>query len=149
MPTTGQLDDSPADVIRQLLIRLGLATDPDDKDAWPAYAHNEPNLPDNCLTCYNVDSTVYYKTSPDMEVQEYHNVVIRCRGQTDSTAYTKLNHVAATLDKVQFASVEISPACYSIPGISRSGVRRLGKDAPNSSRYIYNLDVSCPLTQTL
>jgi hypothetical protein len=47
---SGRLNHSPAAVLRQALVDLGVASDPGTGQEWPAFATKEPDAPENALT---------------------------------------------------------------------------------------------------
>jgi hypothetical protein len=49
---SGSLDHFPADIIRQLLIDLGVGLDVTATD-WPAFSQKEPDSPDNVITVFD------------------------------------------------------------------------------------------------
>ncbi len=103
---SGLLVHSPAQVMRNVLITLDLATDPDDEDvdpndpdAWPAYAAGtEPDIPDNVITVFDTLGRLFPRDMISRQRLEYYGIQIRVRGIDQPTAYTKANAIAQSLD---------------------------------------------------
>lgn len=140
---------SPAYVLRQLLVDLGLASDP-PSSVWPAFATSEPPTPDNCITTYDTAGQIHGRIQVDGSYEEYFGVQIRVRGAVDGEAYSKAGAIARALDTgVYDRHVTISPAIYLVHSISRSTAPiSLGYDAPTSRRRLYTLNTLVCLTQT-
>jgi hypothetical protein len=69
-------------VIQQVLIELGLGTDPDTDpgEAWPVYSGSEPggqDAPDNCLTVYDTDPKPDGRSMLDGETWQHYGLQIR------------------------------------------------------------------------
>ena len=78
---TSQLDYSPADVLRWLLVSLSAGTDPADDAAWPAYVSNEPDSPDNLLVMYDTAGIPAGFVQSTGEMMEYRGCPSRCEAR--------------------------------------------------------------------
>jgi len=139
---SGTLAHSPADIIRRVLIALGHGVDPPGT-VWPIYAGAEPDLPDNCITCYDTERRGHGRTQTDGEQQEHHGVQVRVRGATHGVGYVKARALALALDQeVYQESVTIAGTAYLVHAVSRtSGVLALGTDTPTSKRRLFTVNV--------
>lgn len=148
----GAMNHSPAHVLRQLLVDLGLGGQVGG--TWPAYVSSEPDSPDSALTVYNTASRDQGTTGPDGEVQELHGVQVRVRAADDVTGWAKARSVAVSLDAVSHATVTVTRAgtttsTYLVDCVVRNGdVRSLGKDSPTSKRNLYTIDLLVAVRQT-
>jgi hypothetical protein len=113
----GSLTHTPAQIVRQLLITLGVAKLPPAKP-WPAYFINEPPSPDNLITVYTTVGKKHGKTMPDKERQLHHGIQIRVRANTDNVGYKKMNEIVTALDDVERESFVVDgTATYTIQNV--------------------------------
>lgn len=147
---SGALDHTQAKIMRALLIFLGQATLPSDDGDWPAFTGHEPNAPDSVITIYNTTGLKDGRSMIDGEVEMHPGVQIRVRAPDEDGASTKINAIAQALDtEVKYAVVTIDGSVYTIYSVSRtSDPFSLGQETPNSSRYIFTLNVVASLRQT-
>lgn len=126
---------SPADIIRRLIIALGLGTDPSSNLAWPAYAPVEPANPDNILA---VTTTTGRDLGRDMVTStrlEMYGVQVMVRSSTEAVGYPKASAVADALDQLSWDSVTLDGTAYTCKHLIRSsGPLSLGYEA-NSRRW--------------
>ncbi len=158
----GILTHSPCEILRQLLIDLGLGTDPDlsPQQAWPVYASGEPSSPDSVITVYDTDGRdagMRFQTTG--ERQEMQGFQIRVRSVDKPTGYVKAQNMAITLDEQVFsrpvtvgaytASSVIPAGTYTVWGIVRSGsVNDLYKYVPSSKLSLHTINGVISVTQT-
>lgn len=136
------LSHSPADIIAQLLIDLGLATDPDDTDAWPVYSTDEPDLPDNCITCYDTAGRDVGRTMKDGERQQYPGIQLRIRCARHEVGFVKAQAIAIALDEqVAMDYVTLDAVTYTVQSVLRTGtVVPIGKEVPGSARRAFTIN---------
>ena len=147
---SGSLDHSPADILRYLLIDLGLGTLPSSAGVWPVYATKEPDSPDSCITVYDTEGTRDGRTMANGEVQQHYGAQVRVRAPTHALGHAKANAVAEALDKqVWLDTVTIGSSVYMVYAVSRrSGPFSLGEESPTSKRVIFTLNVTIAVRQT-
>jgi hypothetical protein len=134
---SGSLDHFPADIIRQLLIDLGVGSEITAAD-WPAFSQKEPDSPDNAITVFDTMGRDLGRTNPDMVRSERYGIQVRVRGGDIDAAGVRARSVAMALDSVVRRPVVIDATLYLVLGFVRSGpVLRLGIDAPSSGRWIF------------
>ena len=145
---TSQLDYSPADVLRWLLVSLSAGTDPADDAAWPAYVSNEPDSPDNLLVMYDTAGIPVGFVQSTGEMMEYRGVSVQVRGTSHAVAWAKVDAVRRLLDEsVHNAIVTIGSTQYAVHSVVRkSGPIALGRE-PSTSRYLFTLNVVVSLRQ--
>jgi hypothetical protein len=130
--------NSPAECVRQLLVDLGLGT---DAGTWPVYATTEPDVPDNCITCYDTVGQDHGRTMPDSVRQGLDGVQVRIRSSGHAAGRSKANDVALALDAVYQKVVHVGSANYHVHAVNRSlPIETRGKDAPNSKRSLFFLN---------
>lgn len=147
---SGTLEHSPADILGQLLVLMGVGTEPTDDLSWPVYVANEPDLPDNCITVYDTAGRDDGRMQVSGERAEHHGVQVRIRSTTHPIGYLKAREVAVALDEdvyqegVTFDSGE----SYTVHSVSRTGdVLPLGKESPTSERRLFTVNAVICLKQ--
>lgn len=133
----GSLTHSPADILRRLLINLGLGTLPTTTvTSWPIRAHNESDTPDNQITIYDTVGKKNGRTMFDGEVQEHHGFQIRIRSSNSVDGYTKARAIAVTLDEVIYQNnVVIGGTTYCVHSVTRTtDVIAIGKEASTPTK---------------
>lgn len=146
---SGSLTHSPAQIIAQILVDLGLGTDPDDEDDWPIYAVSLPDTPDNAMCIYDTQGTMDGSSMIDGEVQEHHGFMVRIRATSHSVGQAKANAVVQGLDKsVRNEVVTLDSSTYLVTQTGRmSGPLNNGPE-PTSSRIIFTVNAVAALRQT-
>lgn len=140
------LSHSPADIVQKLLTEMGLGTDPDLSpiQAWPVYASNEPNEPDNCITVYDTQGHDSGRTNPDGEVLDHFGIMIRFRAVTHAVGALKAQNLKAVLAEQAYAQkITLDTARYLVPCFANIGqVLYNGLDNPNSKRSVFTLNMT-------
>lgn len=134
---SGYLDHFPADIIRQLLIDLGVGSEVGAAD-WPTFSQREPDSPDNVITVYDTMGRDLGRTNPDSVRSERYGIQVRVRGGDIDATGVRARTVAMVLDSVVRRPVTIDTTSYLVLSFVRTGpVLRLGIDAPSSGRWIF------------
>lgn len=145
------LSDSPAAIVRQLLIDLGLATSPDADPLlpWPAYAKSEPPTPDNCVTVYDTAGTLTGRAHPTGELFGYQGFQIRVRSATDRVGWVKADAIITALSvDVYRRTVTVGGNVYLVQCVTRIGdVIAIGREAGVSERRIWTLNAQLDARQ--
>lgn len=146
---------SPADILRYLIIDLGLGTLPTSNGNWPVYTSDEPTSPDSCITTYDTTGRDGGRIMYTGEREEYPGVQVRIRGKDHTTAFVKAQAVAETLDKgtnnlgLRLVTVTIDAASYLVYCVIRTGsVQHLGKESPTSKRKLFVINCLIRLERT-
>lgn len=139
----GPLLHSPADILRWLLVQLGLGTDPGNAGSWPVYCSSEPHAPDNCITTYDTEQRGDGRSQISGEMFQHYGVQIRIRSVDHPTGYVKANALANALDQSVYQEVvTVSGTRYLIHAVSRSSaVLPLGKEVPASKRSLFTINL--------
>ncbi len=147
----GLLAHSPADIIRTLLIELGLGTASTIpvSTLWPVYATVEPSAPDNVITVYNTSDMAFGRTNPDSERQDHYGFQIRVRGSTNPIGFAKANAIAVAMDgDVNLVTVILSGIYYCIHSVTRrGGVMDIGRDVPKTGRHLFTINCTSYLRE--
>jgi hypothetical protein len=148
---SGPLPHSPSQIIRQLLIDEGLAS---DGGTWPAYAIQEPDKPDNCITIYDTAGMNQGRFSVDGEVQETYGIQIRVRSNDSQTSFVKARAIAIDLETVHLDIVSVTdPTGYGTASMNyviynlsrRSGPLPLND--PDSDRKSWTINLLATLVE--
>ena len=153
---SGALSHSAADVIRHLLIDLGLGTLPTDAGSWPIYATITPETPDSAITITDTESLYEGRDHTSGEVQEHHGIQIAVRDANHVDGYVKMDAIKIAIDQtVRNDSVPVPDASgtgsttYVVHCISRkSGILVAGKGATGSKRHLFTINAVAALRQT-
>ncbi len=157
----GTLYHSPQRIVHQLLLDLGLASDPQDPFLtddnylpWPAFKGREPDRPDEIV---KVSGTVGTDDGDcmDGEHQEHHGIQIMTRSYDDDRGHYKCREIAVALDHVDGVTVVVqddsSPALatgtggaiatYVVAALKRtSGPIPIGPDTPQGKRLLFTVN---------
>jgi len=147
---SGSLTHSPADVIRQLLIDLGLGTTPTDEGSWPIFVSNEPDAPDNAIAITDTAGKLDGRIQNDGELGIHHGFQVRIRAATRAAGYAKANALAVGMDElVAYDTVTVSSTTYIVHAITRTGdILFLGKEVDASKRFLFTINAVTALRQT-
>lgn len=140
---------SPADVVRWLLIQLGIAAEP-PVTPWPAYCSSEPNFPDDCVTVYDVAGVDDGRLMVTGEAPTHYGVQVRVRATDHATGYAKASEIRDTFaEDVLLETVTISDTTYLVQAMSRIGnVIALGKETPAGRRSLFTCNATVSLKIT-
>jgi hypothetical protein len=146
------LTDSPADIIANLLVALGLGVAPSEsvqvQADWTVQVSNEPESPDNVITVYDTQGHLDGVTTPDRMMNEHVGIQIRVRAQTHPIGWQKANQVAvALINQVNQAIVQgPSGDYYIIYSILQTGaINTLGKEVGKSRRRLFTYNAICAI----
>lgn len=146
---SGPLNHSPAYVLRQALVDLGLGTDPADNGDWPVIARKEPDEPDDVITIYNTAGRDLGRTAPDQRRIELYGTQVRVRASTPSGGNSKARAVANTLDALYLQTVLVDGTRYEIAHFARTtDVLDLGVDSPVTNRSVFVVNGLLSLSMT-
>lgn len=151
---TGSLTFSPADVVAQLLIDLGLGTDPTESGDWPVFVSEEPDTPDDVITIYDTVGTREGRSQIDGEVQEHEGIQIRIRSTDYDTGHRKTDAIKVAVDITTYRNtVGISSVLgtgtmqYFVQAISRISMTGGLKESPTSKRNVFTINAVVALRE--
>ena len=147
----GVLAHSQADIIRYLLIQLGLGGNPltSPLPAWPIYAADEPDVPDNCITVYDTPGIKHCRVMPGGEVQEHHGFQVRIRATSHPVGRTKADAIKITIDQVVYQNlITVGSTSYRVHCLNRTtDVLSLGREVPLARRSLFTVNGLASLRQ--
>lgn len=134
-----QLSHSPARITREVLINLELAT---ADGAWPAYAGNEPDSPDNCITTYTTQGKTDSRAMVDGSTHYHYGIQVRVRSSDPAAGFARAEAIREALCKqVSNRQVNVETSTYLVPCYANVGqVLEAGKDNPASKRPIFTVN---------
>ena len=143
------LRHSPAEIVRQLLINLGLgvAGSYDSSNrysgaAWPVTTNSEVDQPDNAITVYDTAGQGDGRSMIDGETFSHYGFQVRIRAQTHRLGWLKADSIETGLSKSVYQNVvTVDGVSYLVHCVARIGdVLSLGKEAPQSIRRVFTLN---------
>lgn len=147
----GTLYHSPADIVRQALIDMGLGTLPSEEGAWPVFVSVEPDRPDNCMTVTDTLGKDNGRIMVDGVRPEHHGFQIRFRATSHPVGYLKARAVAVALDSLYQRAVTVTTSgtdrTYLIHCVNRAGdVLYLGQDVSDrNKRDLFTINGTSPI----
>lgn len=136
----GQLDHSPDNILRHLLIGLGVGTLPSAQGTWPISASVEPNSPDNVITTYNTTPLIHGRVQHG-ETQQHYGAQIRVRAAGHSVGYVKANSITQVLDGVSTQYVTVDSSNYLVWATHHRGILSLGREVDQSRRHVFTINL--------
>lgn len=141
-------NDSPAAVVRQLLVDGGLASDPGSGAVWPATTTREAAAPDSCITVYDTPSSGSGRSHVDGELLSRPGVQVRLRCSDPRLGWDKLTQVQSWMAGLLNAPVAVDASRYTVLSFVRIGdVLALGKETPTSMRSLFTLNALVNIVQ--
>ena len=144
------LANSPADILRWLMIADSKATDPALGGSWPVYVSAEPDAPDSSITVYDTAGRIEGRVFTGDRTEHY-GVMIRLRlatGQGFTVGWAKANDLGVWLDEsTTQRSVTVGASSYLVSAVTRTGpVLPVGRE-PESGRRIFTLNAVITVKQ--
>lgn len=148
MTVATSLADSPATIARQLLVDLGLGTQPAAAGAWPVYASQEPDTPDNCITVYATQGTDDGRLQVDGSLQGHLGFQVRIRSDGYETGWQKGDAIQTTLaTQVLRETVVVGANVYLVQCVAKIGdILELGKEQ-GSYRFLFTINAVLSVRQ--
>jgi hypothetical protein len=135
------LNDSPADVLRWLLIALGVGSDPDAMVDWPVFVSVEPSEPDNCITCYDTAWRSDGRGMPTGETYNHYGAQVRVRAVDHRTGWSKAQQIRDKLDRaVKENALTVNGTEYIVEAVSKTDVLSIGQDTPDTKRQLFTMN---------
>ena len=144
------LAHSPADIIRHLLIDLGVgvlpATPPTVPSEWSVYVSHEPDVPDNCITVFDTVGQDDGRSMVDGELFGHCGFQIRIRARTHGIGWLKADSIQLALSGVLRKYLTIDSIEYMIQAITQIGdVMPIGQEAATTRRRLFTLNATFPV----
>lgn len=146
---------SPAHIIQQMLVDMGLGEDPETGDLTncPVYVSQEPSVPDCVITVYDTDTPTQGRDQISGGMFKRRGIKIRVRDANHTNAYVKARRVSVFLERnteVTDRLVTLDDNSYLVHSVSRSGSPvALGKETTTSKRDIFTIDATTTIRRTI
>lgn len=148
----GVLANSPAEVIGQLLIDLGLGEEvASPSPDWEVHVEGEPDKPDNCITVYDTVGRTNGRDHNIGEMAEHEGIQIRVRSNSPTDGWAKAKAIADKLDKEvgPLTGVSLDANDYTIANVSRTAnIIPLRFEKPVSKRRHWVINAVVSLRQS-
>lgn len=146
---------SPAQIIQKLLTVLGLGTLPSDDGAWPTYAVNEPDIPDEAIIVYDTAGIDQGREMVSGFRFEKYGLQVLVRASDHETGYTKSQYLGIVLDQGVYDNVVTlarrdggGDCTYFIKAVKRtSPVYSIGGDTPKSKRRMFTINATATINR--
>lgn len=138
--------NSPAEIISQLLQDLALGVAPQANNTpWQTFDSDEPDSPDNCITCYDTLGHDDGRSNLDGTLWAHYGVQVRIRSKGFAAGNVKAIAIRAGLAGVSRRAVHIGTAAYWVPVVANIGqVISLGKNKPETMRNLFTINLTLP-----
>lgn len=141
---TTRLAHSPSEIIRQLMIADGKASDGGTLNAsnlpagdWPAFKGVEPDKPDEVITVFTTTGTDSGRTQVDGEVASFFGFQVRVRSYDGVRCFARAAVLRDWMQALLPKQVTVNGTVYLIPAISGIGqVNELSRDRPPTGRWV-------------
>jgi len=147
-----QLDQSPAYVLRQLMVDLILGSHPDEGTPvldWNIYVSQSPGTGDNVITVFDTTGIIDNRVQTNGEVDEHYGIMIQVRAEGHTVGYAKANEIQNTLDVYLYREPVYldTGEIYEVHAVSRKGtINTLGKEQ-GTDRNLFTLNYLVALKQ--
>jgi Bacteriophage minor capsid protein len=143
------LTHSPAQVVAQMLVDLGLGTAGGGGSAWPVHHSSEPDTPDEVVTVYDTAGLDHGRSMIDGDLMGPSGFQVRVRSKNHATGWLKADAIQTTLASLYQRTVRVEATLYKVHAVVRIGdVLSLGKETPTSSRRLFTVNGSVYLKAT-
>jgi hypothetical protein len=142
---------TPAEVVCQLVVDLGLAGDGGAAPVpvWPAFSTGLPDKPDDAVGVTDTAGSDDGRTMTDGEVMGLAGVQVMVRSARPRAGWAKLSEVYDALSQtVRRATVTIGAASYMVHSVSKFGdPLPLGRESPTSARRLFSFNAVVYVTE--
>lgn len=150
------LTHSPAQIIRDLLVDLGLGVLPSAGGNWPLFVTSIPDSPDSIITITDTLGTSDGRIQPTGEAAEHPGFQVAVRDSNHQDGWEKANAIRVALSEtVASNSVSITDNVgtgtseYVVFAVTKiGGIIVLGKELPTSKRHLFTINATVALRQT-
>ena len=139
----GTLAHSPGDILRRVIIDLGLGIDPEtnaSENTWPVYAEGESDKPDTAITVRTTVGVAGPRMMINGEYNDADGVQVRIRAGNHTTGWVKAKAVDQALCALSLKTISFGSASYLVWSLSRSGtINPLGNE-PGNKRKLFTIN---------
>jgi hypothetical protein len=141
----------PANVLRWLLIDLGVGTDPDDEDdpqdrVWPVHNDSEPDNPDNCITVYQTEGQQDGQDPHSGSLWHHIGWQVRIRSKTREIGTRKANDILTAICGTYWRTITITSTVgtlsedYRVETVTPSGLPLYIGQEQGSNRHLHTIN---------
>lgn len=146
---SGDLNHSPSDIIKHLLVNESVGTLVSAAGTWPIFDSYERDDPDDAITMYDTAGNIDGRNMVNGETQHHYGIQARVRGKDKTTGWLKAQSIISFFDDVERNMVVISSSTYLVQAVHvTSGVIPLGADASSSRRRLFTINALVTLRMT-
>lgn len=142
------MQNSPAEIVRQLLIDLNLGIFPiaGSPLPWQAFVSGEPPSPDNCITVYDTAGTGDGRSMIDGEPFGHYGFQVRVRSKDYKTGWQKADAILTAMSAVLRRKVTVNSDVFFVQAITHiSDIIPLGKEPSISKRNLFTINATVPI----
>lgn len=145
------LHDSPADIVRRLLVQLGHGVMPPAHVAgtpWPISTAKELPNPDDTVTVRNTQGTDDGRMMVNGRLVYHYGIQVRVRATDEQTGWVKSETIRTTLaESVRRTVVVVGANSYRVHAVTRIGPTiPLGDETPKSKRKVFTINCTVAVT---
>ncbi len=142
---------SPERILQEVLIGLGLGSDPDDVDVWPISAPTEPDSPDECITVQEYTGIETGSNALSGQMYVHYGLQVRIRARDDGTGPVKAHAIFKALNQsINAYAVSIEDSLYCVDSVTTSGtVNRLGYLRPENRLLLYTVNCTADIKRLI
>lgn len=139
-----------SDVLRRMLVDLGVGSLPTDGGDWPIYEGNEPDLPDSALFVSTTQGTPQGRSMLDGEVLGPRGFQVKVRSPDSPSGVAKAEAIRRVLaEDVYDEDVVVGAMTYRVQSVVRIGdVIPLGKEVGKTKRHLFAINAQAHVERT-
>ena len=135
---TGQLLNTPAEVIRDFIIAAGFMTDPSDGSSWPLYISSLPDGATNAGVLMDAPGWKNGRLSSTGLVIEHYGLVLKIRSRDYNAGFVKIEAMTLDLDEVDKDNIVVGGQTFELTNISRvEPIKSLGTEPESTKRRFF------------
>ncbi len=135
------LEHSPADVARTVLVNAGAGTAPSANAAWPIYTAGEPPTPDEVITIYDTAPRPDCRIMKDGEQKYHYGIQVRVRALDHKPGFKKAHSFKKIMDEsIKNVTIVIEGITYFLQCFTNTAITFMGKETPTSKRTILTIN---------
>lgn len=141
--------NSPARILRDLLVQEDQATNLRDQKDWPACHASEGDGPDNMVTVYDASGELQGRLHVTGKVPEHYGIQIRVRSSESEVGYKKMSSLCRWMDQELYRNeITVDGVAYLVHSATkRTSVLPLGRDVNNSSRFLFTVNYTVTIAE--
>lgn len=132
------------EIIQQVLIDIGVGTNPPDGAQWPVFAPTEPDSPDNCLTVQEYTGIETGNDALSGQVYVHYGIQVRIRAEDPTIGSIKAHAIFKAINEdVNAHAVSLGSNLYCVDSMTTAGtVNHLGLFRPEMRLELYTVNAT-------